>query len=152
MQIKGELATYLPQYAQKQFLPPQKRADWIEIMKRAPSFIAGVKAILERMKFWKLREDDTDYSISGKVKTKDFYISHGDYDNSPLQTIPIYYINRLSDQNELTHNFSTALQHFAGTAINYKYLNEIKDLVETVNGFVKQQEVVEEKEDKKVIE
>lgn len=152
MQIKGEVATYLPQYAQKQFLPPQKRADWIEIMKKAPSFIAGVKAILERMKFWKLREDDTNYSISGKVRTKDFYISHGDYDNSPLQTIPIYYINRLSDQSELTHNFSTALQHFAGTAINYKYLNEIKDLVETVNGFVKQQEVAEEKEGKKVIE
>lgn len=143
IKIKAECDLMLPNYARRPFLPPQVRADFVQAMQQAGSFKEGVKIILERMKFWKLREDDTEISASGRVRDQEYYAKRGEFDNSPLQQIPLYYVNRLSDQSELTKDFSGAIQHLAKTATNYEALNEIRDIVEFMNDYVANQKVAD---------
>lgn len=146
LNIKAECDAMLPNYARKPFLPPQVRANLTQALEQASSFKEGIKIILERMKFWKMRQDDTEISSNGRIKDTDYYSMHGEFDGSPLQQIPLYYINRLEDQSELTHDFSGAIQHLAKTATNYQSLNEIRDIVEFMNDYVADQKVANTRE------
>jgi hypothetical protein len=107
MAIKGEMGTLLPKWAQQHFLPPQIRASTWDLIKRAKQekWKASKLALmlLDRMKFWKIREDDTDFITSTQ---------HGDYDNTPLRDIPIFYAHPLNNQDELLKDFSSALESF----------------------------------------
>ena len=100
MTIKGEMGTLLPKWAQQQFLPPQIRASTWDLIQRAKkekwkaSKLASM--LLDRMKFWKIREDDVEYITS---------THYGDYDNTPLRDIPIFYAHSLSNQDELLKDF-----------------------------------------------
>lgn len=136
MQIKGELGSKLPYYAQSQYVPAQKRADTIDIIKYAIKQKMSAKQLalilLDRMKFWKIREDDTEFVTS---------TTYGNYDNTPLRDIPIQYFQQLKNKNELLLNFSTSLQHFASTAVNYEAMNNIKHQVEMLRRYVNEMEV-----------
>lgn len=142
MDIKGEIGTLLPKWAQQQFLPPQLRASTWDLIKRAKQekWKASKLALmlLDRMKFWKIREDDTDYITSTQ---------HGDYDNTPLRDIPIFYAHPLNNQDELLKDFSSALQSFASTALNYEAMANIKDKVEAIQSFTRDMSVKEDSED-----
>lgn len=143
MQIKGELGTLLPQYAQKQYLPPQLRRSFVDAMiksKGNPRKIA--KAILNKIKdLFIIREDDPLNVKNGIIEGEEYGIRSGAMDNTPYRQIPIFYINRLKDQGELLKDFSGALQALAGTAINYDCMNRIKDTVEFMGDFVREQKI-----------
>lgn len=143
MQIKGELGTLLPQYAQKQYLPPQLRRKFVDAMlesKGNPRKIA--KAILNKIKdLFIVREDDPLNVKNGIIDGEEYGIKSGALDNTPYRQIPIFYINRLKDQGELLKDFSGALQALAGTAINYDCMNRIKDTVEFMGDFIKDQQI-----------
>lgn len=143
MQIKGELGTLLPQYAQKQYLPPQLRRKFVDAMiksKGNPRKIA--KAILNKIKdLFIIREDDPLNVKNGIIEGEEYGIRSGAMDNTPYRQIPIFYINRLKDQGELLKDFSGALQALAGTAINYDCMNRIKDTVEFMGDFIRDQEI-----------
>lgn len=143
MQIKGELGTLLPQYAQKQYLPPQLRRSFVDAMiksKGNPRKIA--KAILNKIKdLFIIREDDPLNVKNGIIEGEEYGIRSGAMDNTPYRQIPIFYINRLKDQGELLKDFSGALQALAGTAINYDCMNRIKDTVEFMGDFIKDQRI-----------
>lgn len=142
MIIKGEMGTLLPKWAQHQFLPPQIRASTWDLIQRAKkekwkaSKLASM--LLDRMKFWKIREDDAEYITS---------THYGDYDNTPLRDIPIFYAHPLSNQDELLKDFSSAIQSFASTALNYEAMAGIRDKVEALQSFVNNMEVKEGSED-----
>ena len=145
MQIKGELGTLLPNYAQRQFIPPQVRRSFIDAIQAA---IKGgnlqglIKAIRTKFKdLTTIREDDDRYANNGIVNGEEYSIVSGALDNTPFRQIPIFYINRIKDQGELLKDFSSAIQHLAGTAINYEAMNSIKDTVEFMADFIKDQEV-----------
>lgn len=143
MQIKGELGTLLPQYAQKQYLPPQLRRSFVDAMVKSkgnPRKIA--KAILNKIKdLFIIREDDPLNVKNGIIEGEEYGIRSGAMDNTPYRQIPIFYINRLKDQGELLKDFSGALQALAGTAINYDCMNRIKDTVEFMGDFIKDQQI-----------
>lgn len=143
MQIKGEIGTLLPKYAQKQYLPPQMRRSFLDAVVKSkgnPKKIA--KAILTKLKdMVTIREDDTFDTRNGVIEGEDYGIRSGAMDNTPYRQIPIFYVNKLKDQGELLKDFSGALQALAGTAINYDCMNRIKDTVEFMGDFIKDQKL-----------
>ena len=143
MQIKGELGTLLPQYAQKQYLPPQLRRTFVDaIIKSKGNPKAIAKAILNKIKdLFIIREDDPMNVKNGIIEGEEYGIRSGAMDNTPYRQIPIFYVNRLKDQGELLKDFSGALQAFAGTAINYDCMNRVKDTVEFMGDFIKDQHI-----------
>lgn len=148
MQIKGELGTLLPKYAQKQYLPPQLRRSFIDAIAKSkgnPKAIA--KAILNKIKDWFIiREDDPLNVRNDIIEGEEYGIRSGALNNIPYRQIPIFYINKLKDQGELLKDFSGALQAFAGTAINYDCMNKIKDTVEFMGDFIKDQDIAATKD------
>lgn len=145
MQIKGELGTLLPNYAQRQFIPPQVRRSFIDAIQAAikgGSLQGLIKAIRTKFKdLTTIREDDERYARNGIVNGEEYNVVSGALDNTPFRQIPIFYINKIEDQGELLKDFSSAIQHLAGTAINYEAMNNIKDTVEFMADFIKDQEV-----------
>lgn len=145
MQIKGELGTLLPNYAQRHYIPPQVRRSFIDAIQAAVkggSLQGLIKAIRTKFKdLTTIREDDDRYANNGIVNGEEYNIVSGALDNTPFRQIPIFYINKIKDQGELLKDFSSAIQHLAGTAINYEAMNNIKDTVEFMADFIKDQEV-----------
>ena len=142
MQIKGEIGTLLPAYAQKQYLPPQLRRSFLDIFKTSNGIKDGIKAILNRISdIWTIKENDEDLMKHGVIDGEKYGITYGHINNTPLRSIPIFYINQLKDQSELLKDFSGALQSLAGTAINYSAMAEIKEIVEFMGDFIKNQEL-----------
>lgn len=136
MQIKGELGTLLPDYAQKQYLPPQLRRTMLDAIAKAKNAGQVFKAIKNKFEnLWKIREDDTDFSMNGIIDGDEYHIAEGEFDNTPLRQIPIFFVNPV-EKEELLRNFSTGIMHLAGTAINYKAMNDILQTVEFIGNFV----------------
>ena len=137
MQIKGEIGSYLPAYAQKQYLAPQLRRNMVDAITHAKNAGDALKALKNKAQnFYKVREDDTNYNMNGIIDGEEYRFIEGDYDNTPLKTIPIFYINKV-EEGELLKDFSTGLQHLAGTAINYDAMSNVAQVVEFMGDFVK---------------
>ena len=141
MQIKGEIGTLLPNYAQKHYLPPQLRRTFLDAIANAKNARDVFKAIKNSFEnIWKWREDDTELSSNGVIDGENYAIKQGALDNTPLKSIPLFYVNRIKDQNELLKDFSGALQSLASTAINYDVMSQIKELIEFMGDYIKNQE------------
>lgn len=133
MQIKGELGTLLPYYAQKQYLPPQIRKSSLDIISDGISRKLSAKKVASllwenfKSKIYKIREDDEDFITVNK---------YGDYDNTPLKDIPIFYFGKLKDNDELLRDFSSAIQSLAATAVNYNAMSSIVEILECIQDLV----------------
>lgn len=136
MQIKGELGTLLPEVAQKQYVPPQIRKDFLDRAKGGfPNIWRAVKMAWKGL--YTIFEDDSDFVKSGIIiDNEELGIATGDISGKVKKEIPIRYLNRIKDQNDLLKDFSGAIQMFAGTAINYSAMNEIVSTVEFMYEFV----------------
>lgn len=145
MRLKGRLGSMIPDYAQSQFLPPQKRRSFLDAIKASKGNPAKIaKAILNKLQeLYKVREDDTTYNYNGIITEEGETLTRrrGSYDNTPIKRIPIFFVRKLEDPGELLKDFSGAMQAFASTTVNYKYMNEIVDTVELVRDFVVNQKL-----------
>ena len=144
MQLKGELGTLLPKYAQRQYTPPQVRRSFIDAWK-ANWKKGDLKGLLKAIKnvikdAVTIREDDDFYGRNGIIEGEDVKITTANLNNTPLRQIPIFYINKVKDKDELLKDFSGALQHLAGTAIKYNYMYQIKDAMEFIGDFIKEKD------------
>ena len=146
MQIKGELGSLLPDYAQKQYIPPQIRRSFLDAVTDA--FRKGihlkdlVRALLNKFRgLYTIWEDDPFNPANGIIEGEEFNFTIGEMDDTPYRQIPIFYVNALKDQRELLKNFSTGLQHLAGTAINYDAMNKIKDTIDFMSYYIKKQQL-----------
>ena len=152
MQIKGEIGTLLPAYAQHQFLPPQVRRSTLDAIGHSKSIWDVLKALKNKLKdIFVIREDDPNFAekgivVDGQEKT----VVETDFDNTKLRQIPIFYINRV-EKGELLTDFSGALSHLAGTAVNYNNMDEIADVVEFIGDFAKAQTPRSNKEEVDVV-
>lgn len=145
MQIKGEIGTLLPHYAQHHYFAPQIRRSfndaWIDAFKHG-SIRKLIKTIRNKIKDdWTIREDDTNYAQNGIINGENTGILSGTLDNTPYRQIPIFFVNKIKDQSELLKDFSSAVQQFAGTAVNYEAMYNIKDTIEFMGDFISDQEV-----------
>ena len=148
MQIKGEMGTLLPSYAQKQYLPPQRRASWIDIVtegkRRGLAAKQVAKNILNRMNFMKQKEDDTTFVEGGIIGEMGSARAYSSYDDTILRQVPIYFINPLRDQSDLLMDFSGAVQSLGAIAANYAVINGSQERTAGENdGVVGIREVVE---------
>ena len=139
MQLKGEIGSLLPAYAQHQYLPPQVRRKFLDAMHDAKNFKDVAKAVKNKAEnFYKVREDDENYNMNGIIDGDEYQITEGAFDNTPLRQIPIFFVNRV-EEGELLKNFSTGIAALAGTAANYDSMNQIAQVVEFIGDFVKNQ-------------
>lgn len=137
MQIKGEIGTLLPSYAQHHYLPPQLRRSTLDALGHAKSVRDVYTALKNKFEnFYKVREDDTNYVMNGIIDGDEYKIAKGDFDNTPLKQIPIFFVNKV-DQSELLKDFSAGIQALAGTAINYETMSEVQDVIEFMGNFIK---------------
>lgn len=161
MQIKGEIGTLLPSYAQKQFLPPQRRASWLDIVtqakRRGLTAKDVAKNILRRMNPLIQKEDDTAFVEGGIIGDPDMDKTYSSYDDTILRQVPIYYVNRLRDQKDLLWDFSGAVEGLGAVAANYAVLNGsqertagandgivgVKEVVENMADYLKQRPIVD---------
>lgn len=139
MQLKGEIGSLLPTYAQHQYLPPQVRRNFLDALHDAKDIKDVGKAIRNKAQnLYKVREDDENYNTNGIIDGDDYRITQGAFDDTPLRQIPIFYINKV-EQGELLKNFSSGIQALAGTAVNYDAMSQVVDVVEFIGNFVKTQ-------------
>ena len=148
MQLKGEIGTLLPAYAQRQYLAPQLRRNFVDAISKAGNARDVWKAIKNKAQnFYKIREDDTNFSKNGIVGLPDgketidgeeYSMVESDDKNTPLRQIPIFFMNKVED-GELLKDFSSGLQAFAATAVNYEAMNDVLDVVEFMGDFTKTQ-------------
>lgn len=136
MQLKGEIGSLLPNYAQHQYLPPQVRREFLDAVNDAKNCQDVLKAVKNKVQnLYKVREDDTNYNTNGIIDGDEYQIAEGDFDNTPLRQIPIFFINKV-EEGELLKNFSSGLQALASTAVNYEAMNNIVDVVEFIGDFI----------------
>lgn len=157
MAIKGEIGSMLPNYAQRHhYIAPQLRRSFVDAMNQAMrdrSLKQAGKAIGNKVKdLFVVREDDTDFASNGIIDGEDYTMSSGALDNTPYRQIPLFYINKIKDQSELLKDFSGGLQAFAGTAVNFQCMNEIKDMVEFMGDYIKSQNPAAKKGDERQAE
>lgn len=139
MQIKGEIGTLLPAYAQKQYLPPQLRRNMVDAITHAKSIKDVGTAIKNKAQnFYKIREDDTNYNMNGIIDGEEYKLTEGAFDNTPLRQIPIFYVNKV-EEKELLKDFSAGIQALASTAINYDAMYNVLDVAEFLGDFAKNQ-------------
>lgn len=139
MQLKGELGSLLPAYAQHQYLPPQVRRKFLDALHDAKDYKDVTKAIKNKVKdLYTVREDDENYNTNGIIDGDEYNITESAFDNTPLRQIPIFFINKV-EQGELLKNFSTGMAALAGTATNYEAMNQVAQVVEFIGDFVKNQ-------------
>ena len=136
MQIKGEIGSLLPSYAQKQYLPPQLRRNFLDALDKAGNYKDVWKAIKNKFEnLYTVREDDENYSSNGIIEGENYWITESGFDNTPLRQIPIFFVNRV-EEGELLKNFSSGLTALAGTAINYRAMEQVAQVVEFMGDFI----------------
>lgn len=141
MQLKGEIGSLLPSYAQHQYLPPQVRRKFLDAVGDAKDYKDVLNAVKNKLQnLYTVREDDENYNINGIIDGDEYQITEGAFDNTPLRQIPIFFVNKV-EQGELLKNFSTGITALAGTAINYDAMSQVAQVVEFMSDFVKNQEV-----------
>ena len=139
MQLKGEIGSFLPAYAQHQYLPPQLRRNTMDALGQAKDVKDVAKALRNKFEnIWKIREDDENYNMNGIIDGDEYAITNGAFDNTPLRQIPIFFVNKV-EQEELLKNFSTGIAALAGTAINYDAMSNVAQVVEFIGDFTKGQ-------------
>lgn len=153
MQLKGEIGSLLPIYAQHQYLPPQIRRSMFDALGHAKSVSDVWKAVRNKVEnLVTVREDDENYYMNGIIDGDEYHISESDFDNTPLKQVPIFFIKKLKDGDELLKNFSSGLEALAGTAINYNAMSSIADVVEFIGNFAKGQNAREDMKQADIVE
>lgn len=134
------MGSLLPEIAQHHYRPPQLRRDMIDAMTKARSgkeYLDAIKRQVE--KIWTVMEDDTDFYQNGAlVNGQEYSQVQSNERGEQKKYIPIFFVNMLSekDQGELLKDFSSGLQAFAATAINYDAMNQVLDVVNYMRNFV----------------
>ena len=141
MEIKGEIGTLLPRYAQHQFIAPQKRKKMDEVIKDAIKRKDGMRALFNRiwdnMHLFKMKQGTNKFRKNGMfVGGEDVIAATSDFDNTILRQIPLFYTQKI-DEADLSHDFSGSLSSLATTAVNYDHMFRIKDMVEMIVDFAK---------------
>lgn len=141
MDIKGEIGTLLPRYAQHQFIAPQKRKKMDEVIKDAIKRKAGVSALFDRIwdnfHLFRMKEGTNKFRKNGMfVGGEEVIAATSDFDNTILKQIPLFYTQKI-DEKDVTHDFTGSLLALATTAVNYDHMYRIKDTVEMLVDYAK---------------
>lgn len=136
MQIKGELETLYPDNARNYYLPPQIRRNMVDGIVEAKSGKDVGRAIWNKVKDKVvIREDDTDYGNTNVINGEEVTFGYGNYDNTVKKEVPIHFQNPV-EEGELLRDFSSGMSAYAGSAINYDSMMNIRDTAEALATYV----------------
>lgn len=129
--LKGEIDSMLPEFARSLYAPPQVRMGAIDQLTQN-GVVSAVKEKYQQE--LTVREDE----VGLKAKDTDTGEIISPYtDMTGRDTvIPINYVNRLSNQQDLLRNFAEAISLLASSAIHYDTMNEIVDTVEVLGDYL----------------
>jgi len=97
----------------------------------------------EKMKPFKIKEDDTDYVQNAlSIEGEDYKVAQGTSKGSKQRDIPVFYMRKLSNQAELLKDFSAGMELLAGTATNYNQLNDVKSIMEMLQIYIEEKSFV----------
>lgn len=142
MHLKGKIGTLMPDYAQKHYMPAQVRNSWVDVVTEGIKNGTPIKKIianlLDRMKWWKVRENDADYiNKMHEIDGEKYRVAYSDFDSTPLRDIPLFCMHKIEDPMDFLMDFSTGIQQLAATAVNYDAMNRVKNLVEVLGNQIK---------------
>ena len=143
MQLKGELGTMLPSYARDHYTPPQIRMGLWDALRDARKNYKGLdKYIRQWNVLWSkfadlftFREDDT-FVHKNDYFDRETSIAEVNPDGTIRRRIPIFYRNNLKDPSMLDKNFGHVINLMATTAVNFKVMNKIEDVVLYMRDYV----------------
>lgn len=129
--LKGELDSMLPEFARSLYTPPQVRMGAIDQL----THNGAVSAVKEKyQKELKVREDE----VGLKAKDTDTGEIISPYTDMTGRStvVPINYVTRLNNQQDLLRNFAESMSLLASSAINYDTMNRIVDTVEVLGDYL----------------
>lgn len=132
IELKAEIDSLLPGFAQHLYSPPQLRKNAIDQL-----FKGNIsKAVKEKYEDTiKVREDEENLGQSVETDSGEIIVQRTDMTGS-TDVIPINYVNKLRNQDDLLLNFAEGLQHLAASAVNYESINNIVDTVEVLSDYI----------------
>ena len=131
-----ELDSLLPEQKRLGRKLPQIRKDFVERLKMAikdKSTEAYASIFKELQENFQVLEDEDRRGM--KFELSDDGIT-------PIKFLPIYYINRLSNPNEISTDITSSLTIFSSMARDYGKMNEIIDLMEIARDVVNVRDIV----------
>jgi hypothetical protein len=135
LQLKQQLDSYLPERYRNPFMMPQIRKDFVERIKA----IRSKKDLPQLMETFReqfiLTEDETEIGRRSSVATDDT--------GKPANFLPIYYTNRLKNNNDLSLDITAGMSNYAYMAENYKYMNRVIDFLELGKDILEERKIAE---------
>lgn len=135
--LKGELDSMLPEFARSLYTPPQLRKSVIDQLSSSKNPLVGIGRAL-REKYQKelgVREDEVGMGQVRETDTGDIITPYTDMTGN-TNIIPVNYIQRLRNQEDLLLNFAEGISHLAQSAVNYDTMKDIVDTVEVLGDYL----------------
>lgn len=135
--LKGELDSMLPPYARSLYTPSQLRKSAIDKLSSSKNPLVGIKkAIQEKyQKEFGVREDEVGVGQVRETDTGDIVTPYTDITGS-TDIIPVNYVQKLREQDDLLLNFAEGISHLAQSAVNYDTMKGIVDTVEVLEDYL----------------
>lgn len=135
--LKGELDSMLPEFARSLYTPPQLRKSVIDQLSSSKNPLVGIGRAL-REKYQKelgVREDEVGMGQVRETDTGDIITPYTDMTGN-TDIIPVNYVQRLRNQEDLLLNFAEGISHLAQSAVNYDTMKDIVDTVEVLGDYL----------------
>ncbi len=126
-EIKQEQDKYL--HSPSQYLAPQIRKDYLERV-RDNGIKTVAKEAIQDLK--SIREDDTNFGN----------ITLTDIDNKPVNFIPTYFTNKLSNMDDLSEDLTATMASYIEMSENYKEMTKIVSLLELGEDIIGERKVI----------
>ena len=148
MRQKWDLDRHLPEYLTAPFLAVQMTAGTAtEVLLTSKQGLSNniQNAIKTSLNNWFLLNDHDSFeygSISSNLiekfnawKNSNVETIHTTtlrFDNTPYQTVPLYFVKPLDDLSRLSTDATTALREYSLMATNYQYMHQCADIIELI--------------------
>lgn len=132
IELKKDLDSMLPEFARNLYIPPQVRMSAIDQLGRGFNVWKAVKEKFE--KDFIVREDEVGLGIQ-ETDTGDIISPYTDMTGSQ-NVVPVNYVTKLKEQDDLLQNFAEGISLLASSAINYDTMKDIVDTVEVLGDYI----------------
>lgn len=145
MNVREDMLKFLPEGTLKDpMLTVQVRKDLLERVKSSRNVKEGISQMWENLKDQVVaREDDTDFGI---VKGTE------DFRGREVKELPIYYVNPLSNMNDLSEDVTSTMIAFVAMAEEYDAMNKVIDSLEVGRILLEDREIAKTQGSRPIIE
>lgn len=131
MEYKEMYESYLPENKRSKYKAVQVRKDLVERVKSSTPQNAVEQLVISIKNGFLRRVDDEDF---GKKRSQDF-------EGNPVQSLPIYYTERLENSNEISKDAISSMIAFGAMANDFNEMNKIVDVLEVGRDILRQREI-----------